>query len=292
MHYNIRISSTVLFMLTLCTAALAQPPCSVQTIVGTWAASSQGTVFTTVSGNPVALPGAALGIASITYDGRVSVNLDGIIGGRIAKSASQGTVTVNPDCTGVFEAPTPIPGFRLKENFAIHNNGDELWTIAATGIQGNPAVWQCRWKRIAHVPLDLFQASSNCSADQLRGTWAGTFSGTVILPGMPVPVPTGILYTGIVDSQGAMSGTFTSSVGGQVAIGGYTGSVVEVKSDCTGTWKWKLKAADGTELPGEGIEKIVVLDGGKEVWSLGLQGVLGIPIGLTRLERLSPAIPR
>lgn len=53
---------------------LAQPHCSIHTVVGAWAAQSQGNVFPTPPGAtaPLTVRGGALGLAMIDYDGRAS----------------------------------------------------------------------------------------------------------------------------------------------------------------------------------------------------------------------------
>lgn len=70
--------------------------------------------------------------------------------------------------------------------------------------------------------------------------------------------------------------------------GEYTGSILELNPDCTGKWTDTLKAADGTVLPGPGVERLAVVDHGREVRGLPVQGVLGVPVGLVRYRRLSP----
>jgi len=281
----------LLIVAPFCLTVLAQPPCSIQTVIGTWVSAGQGTIYSIPPGSssPVPVTGVDLGTASIDYQGRISINLTAIAGGQVVPSVADGTVAVNPDCTGTLTAPTAIPGFTMKVDIAILDSGNEIWTIATSGLLGKPAVWQCRWRRIAYLPLPMFQSISNCSTGLLRGTWAGARSGAVLGPLAPL-VSAGFLTTGGVDYQGNLSGVFTSSVGGVVTRGEYTGTVTEVKPDCTGTWKWTLTGADGVKLPGEGIEKFVILKGGEEIWSVMLQGVGGAPTGLVgRYQRTSAA---
>ncbi len=267
-----------------CTTVVAQPNCSTQTLVGTWVATSQGTVFPTPT---VAVPGAALALVSIGYDGSLSVLMTGNVGGRAGDAPPMtGTTTVNPDCTGSFSASAATGG-TLTEQFVVLDHGNEIWTIAVGGITGYPAVWQCHWKRLSHVPLPTFELSSNCSADMIRGTWVGTYNGVTLRGSPPVPVPTGILLIGGVDYQGNLSGTFTSSMGGQVGTGQYAGSLTMVKPNCTGTWTWTLKG-----MSGQAVERLVILDNGNEIWTLPTQGVLGMPVGLGRHIRLSAVAPR
>jgi hypothetical protein len=266
----------------------AQPPCSTLTVAGTWAASSTGTIFRSVPGSttPTTVPGAALGLASIGYDGRFTATLTAP-GSTVMEQTMRGTLTVNSDCSGSVDAMSTL-GFRWVEQIVILDGGNEIWTISTGGMGPNPIVWQCRWRKISAVPMDLLQGALNCSADMITGTWVGSYNGFTLMAGQPSPVPTAITLLGGISYQGNVSGKFTNSVGGAVGSGQYTGSLVEVKPDCTGTWKWTLKGTSGAGISGQGIEKFVILNGGNELWTAGLQGPIGAPIGIGRYRRISP----
>lgn len=272
----------------LCTTLHAQPPCSLHTVVGTWAASSTGTFYVTSPGtpDPTPVPGAALGLVSIGWDGSFWSLMTGWGSqGKVGtwKGPALGTITVNPDCTGSFSATHPA-GWKMTEQIKILDR-DEIWTFPPQGMQGLPAVWQCRWRRIAGVPLSMLPGGNNCSADLLRGTWVGSYSGVIVKSS---PVSAGISFFGIIDYQGRLSGEYISSVGGQVGSGEYAGGIAEVKPDCSGTWNWTLNATGGSGLTGSGTEKFVILDNGNELWTLSLQGPAGAPIGLSKYRRISP----
>jgi hypothetical protein len=277
-----------LLLLTSCTLLFAQPDCSISTIVGTWAASSQGTVYVTTPERtePMPVSGAAIGLVSVGYGGEVSVKLTGNIGGQVGEPRMEGTITVNSDCTGKLSA-VAATGWKLAEDIVILDSGNEIWTTAVEGIQGRPAVWQCKWRRISPLPLPLFEAVSMCSLDMISGTWVGTYNGVVLVPDVPMPVASAIQTMGYINPGGVLSGKFTTSMGGDVAASTYAGSIVEVKPDCTGTWKWTIKGDNGADLPGEGVESFIILNEGKEIWTLTTKGVMGVPIGLGRYRQIS-----
>lgn len=281
-------------IIAVCPAALlAQPPCSLGTVVGTWAVQGQGTLFPTPPGAtaPLAVRGADLGIAYIGYDGSVTINIAAITArsGGPSAQALRGTIDVSPECTATVTAPTPIPGFTFKEQFMILDNGNEMWTLALNGLQAKPAVWQCYWRKLSTSPWPAL--SSNCSVEVIRGTYAGKFDGVLVPSDTSAPAPFGAVMMGGGPYQGELRGTFASSLGGKVATGTYTGAVAEVHPDCTGTWTLVLNGADGAQLPGGGLEQFVILDGGKEILTFSAQGVAGTPVGVGRWRQLSPNPP-
>ncbi len=260
----------------------AEPPCSTMTVAGTWAASSTGTIFVSVPGSqtPMTVPGAALGLVSIGYDGKFTAALTAP-GNTVVEQTMKGTLTVNSDCTGTVDATSTL-GFKWIEQFVILDGGNEIWTISTGGMGPNPVVWQCRWRKISPVP----QGALNCSADMITGTWVGSYNGFTLMSGQPVP--TAITFMGGISYQGNLNGKFTNSVAGAIGSGQYSGSLIEVKPDCTGTWKWTFKATGNTGISGQGTEKFVILNGGNELWTAGLQGPVGPPVGIGRYRRISP----
>ena len=264
---------------------LAQPPCSIMTVAGSWAASSTGTVFRSVPGSdtPMLVPGAALGLVSIGYDGRFSAALTSP-GTNVMEQTMKGTITVNSDCSGTVDAASSL-GFRWVEQFVILDGGSEIWTISTGGMGPNPIVWQCRWRRISPMPVE---GAANCTADMISGTWVGSYNGSTLISGQPSPVPTAITLIGGISYQGTLIGKFTNSVGGAIGSGQYVGSLVQVKPDCTGTWKWTLMGTTNTGISGQGTEKFVILNGGNEMWTAGIQGPIGPLVGIGRYRRISP----
>ena len=286
-HQTVRL--LVLFVaMSLSATLLAQTPCSTLTVAGTWAASSTGTIFVSVPGSQtvMSVPGAALGLVSIGYDGRFSAALTSP-GNNVMDQTMKGTLTVNSDCSGTVNATSSL-GFKWIEQFVILDEGNEIWTFSTGGMGVNPIVWQCRWRKISPAPSDMLQGAMNCSANMITGTWVGSYNGFILMSGQPSPVPAGITFIGGISYQGNLTGKFTNSVGGAVGSGQYVGSIIEVKPDCTGTWKWTLKGTSGAGISGQGIEKFVILNGGNEMWTAGLQGPIGAPVGIGRYRRISP----
>lgn len=275
-----------------CPAVLpAQPSCSILNVVGTWAVQGRGTMLPTMPGAtaPIMVPGADIGISYIGYDGSITITVTGITarsGGASAQTLS-GTIDVSPDCTATVTALTPIPGFTFKEQFMILDHGNEMWTLALNGLNAKPAVWQCQWRKLSPSPWPA--SSSSCSADLIRGTYAGKYDGVLVPADASAPAPLGAVMMGGVTYQGELEGTFTTSLSGKVSAGTYSGSITAVAPDCTGTWTLTLKGADGAQLPGGGLEKLIILDGGKEILTLSAQGVAGTPVGIGHWRQISPA---
>jgi hypothetical protein len=278
-------------ILAACPATLpAQQACSVFNVAGTWAVQGQGTLFPTLPGAtvPIAVPGGDIGIAYIGYDGRITINITGIsTRAGVSAQTLTGTIDVRSDCTAVVTAPTPIPGFTSKELFMILDHGNEMWTLALNGLNAKPAVWQCHWRKISPTPWP--DSPSNCSAGLLHGTYAGQYNGVLVPTDASTPAPLGAVMMGEVTYQGQMDGTFTTSLSGNLSAGTYSGSITEVRPDCTGTWTFTFRGADGAQLPGGGLEKFVILDNGKEILTLSVQGGAGTPVGVGHWRQLSPA---
>ena len=74
--------------------------------------------------------------------------------------------------------------------------------------------------------------NGRCSAANVAGKWAYTYTGTIFLPTAAVPVATVGSFT--LDTHGNVTGTQNRSVGGVYALETVTGTVT-VNGDCTGT---------------------------------------------------------
>jgi len=59
-----------------------------------------------------------------------------------------------------------------------------------------------------------------------------------------------------------------------------------VNPDCTVTSKWTMPIP-GSDVPFEGMDKMVILDGGDEIWGMIVKGVLGPPIIQGKWTRIS-----
>lgn len=75
------------------------------------------------------------------------------------------------------------------------------------------------------------RARAGCSDVTLRGTWAFTTTGTIILPNVG-PAPVGAVGRINFDGKGSVAGNQTRSVGGQVAEETFSGTY-KVAADCT-----------------------------------------------------------
>ncbi len=264
----------------------AQPSCSTESMVGLWAASAQGTVFSAMG----AAKGVSVGLVSIERDGRISIRLFGNTGGTIGQvppvGVLSGTVEVNADCTGSLSATAPSGNWTLTEDFVIEDNGNQVRTVAVGPLLNMPAVWQCWWKRLSHVPMPLTEAFAGCAAASVKGTYGGTVEG-VVLAG--APAPHGMLLRTEVGQDQSIRGVFTAVKQGVVTRGTIEGQVTELRSDCTGWWTYGLTDSGGTLL-GQMREYFVVLENGKSIWSIPVQGPFGLPIALGRYDRISPVV--
>src|SRR6202165_3038198 len=74
--------------------------------------------------------------------------------------------------------------------------------------------------------------NGRCSAANVAGKWAYTYTGTIILPTAAVPVATVGSFT--LDTHGNVTATQNRSVGGVYAQETVTGTIT-VKGNCTGT---------------------------------------------------------
>jgi len=77
------------------------------------------------------------------------------------------------------------------------------------------------------------QSRGPCSSLSPAGTWGISHSGTIIFPTGAVPVA--IAGTITVDTNGKVSGTQTSSMGGQISKTTLRGTLT-MNPDCTGTF--------------------------------------------------------
>jgi hypothetical protein len=89
------------------------------------------------------------------------------------------------------------------------------------------------------------QTRGPCSSFSPAGTWGISHSGTITFPTGAVPVA--IVGTIIVDTNGKVSGTQTSSMGGQVSKTTLRGTLT-MNPDCTGTFTAEVYDQPGTLL--------------------------------------------
>jgi hypothetical protein len=124
----------------------------------------------------------------------------------------------------------------------------------------------------------------HCSTAMVAGDWAGTLTGTLLLPTGPVPVA-GVVRA-IVDINGNFTGTEARTIGGGYADETLTGSWT-VNPDCTGTDT--LNAYESGQLVRTSALTIVFDDNAKQVRmvqkSLTLPDGTQLPVVLTLIGR-------
>ena len=84
----------------------------------------------------------------------------------------------------------------------------------------------------ALVALSQPAHAEDCSTATVAGKWAGTLTGTLILPSGPVPVAA--VLSGTADVEGNITGTEARNIAGGYADETFIGKWT-VNSDCTGS---------------------------------------------------------
>lgn len=125
-----------------------------------------------------------------------------------------------------------------------------------------------------------FAWNGHCSTGMMAGNWAGTLTGTLLLP--PGPVPVAGVVRATVDVNGNFTGTEARTIGGGYADETLTGSWT-VNPDCTGTDT--LNAYESGQLVRTSVLTIVFDDFAREVRmvqkSLTLPNGVQVPVVLT-----------
>lgn len=103
MKRNITLTiSFVTLLFGLARVAPAQIPgaCSSFSPAGTWGFTHTGTIIFPTGAVPVAI----VGTFTVDANGSLSGTQTGSLGGQISTTTLQGTITMNPDCTGTLTA--------------------------------------------------------------------------------------------------------------------------------------------------------------------------------------------
>jgi hypothetical protein len=268
--------------------------CSLQTVRGTWVSYGQATDMLTVANisQPVPTPFAGLALVGIDNQGRVSASGTGVLGGQVITSDLTGSIQVNPDCTAIlnFTPKPPFPPTQQIVRLVVMDNGNEMRAMIVQDMAGKPA-GVVYYRRISW-------SDPQCTSDMVRGVYGITYDGTLLTaqPGQsqPVPAPASLIGVTLIDYQGRMTGAATISAAGNVADFVFPDASIAVNADCTGATKWKAAPKGSNQvLPGQGVDKIVVLNNGDEMILLLTQTPLGVPIMLGRGKRISmlPVLP-
>lgn len=138
-------------------ATVEPAQCSPADVHGVYASSYQGIQIGTPPGatQPVAMPTVMVSVASIDYQGQISGGgTMSLAGDPVPFQVSQGTVTVNADCSAVTEmaldaGPLSNTG---KGWMVVLDGGDELWSLPTESHSGKTIAFGT-WKRISPIPV-------------------------------------------------------------------------------------------------------------------------------------------
>jgi hypothetical protein len=147
-------------------------------------------------------------------------------------------------------------------------------------------------KRLSRLPLNLFTEQTPCIPEMLRGTYAFHYEGTMFtIPQgatAPVAVPSCSVGVSWIDTSNRMPGLATANVGGVSREGGWTTPPYPgtIESNCMGTMAWST-AVEGAPA-GEGEDRFVLVDGGREIWSITVKSPMGKVTNLGIFKQISP----
>jgi hypothetical protein len=156
-------------LLGFCAALAAQQPCSINSIRGTWAMTVSGWAIPLAPPNAQAAPVVGIGAFTIDYTGRLTGSgslswATGIAGTTISAGdvldfdMVDGTVDLNPDCTGIWhytvrlKGMPPLPGY--VERIVAVPQKDEIVFLSIRTPLSKP-MWVGTAKRISPVPSTI-----------------------------------------------------------------------------------------------------------------------------------------
>ena len=233
------------------------------------------------SSTPVPVPFAGLGIMTIDYQGRETDHATAAAGGQIQEVDSSGTIQVNPDCTAT-ETWT-FGGEQFTGRYVILDNGNEMRYLP-TKFPGGPTVGIAYLRRLSW-------GEPQCTSDMVRGVYAGSYEGTVMMlvPGQsqPVPTPAAAILAITFQHGGTGTATATASLGGTILDVDFSKLSIDVNPDCTATLNY---TAVSRQLPGQtftGSAKYIVLNQGNELWALATKDSGGLPVMVESYKRIS-----
>lgn len=116
------------------------PGCSTAMIRGTYSFASQGVTLVPVQGQPMPVPTALLGLASIDSAGVVESKGVFTMGGESAPfETMDARISTRSDCTG--EAEWALKGMgpsKGRDKIVVLDDGDLIWALTYQGIMGAP----------------------------------------------------------------------------------------------------------------------------------------------------------
>ncbi len=270
--------------LFLCSLLPAQPArCTQDTVVGTYAIATQGTMLMPAStgSQPVAVPAASLALVSWDAQGVMSGQSFGALGGAISPVPGAGTIQVNPDCTAVVKTAVGTTSLDV-----ILDEGREIRAVMYQGPGVTPMV-QGIARRISRIPSTV--APAQCSQADVHGVYAVTYQGTYMIPqpaaSQAAPVPALMIALVSIDYQGRLSGHGKATTGGVSTDFTIVDGAVDVKADCSAVAQMSVKSG---LIADQGKSWMAVLDGGSELWALQTASNLGKPIVTGTWKRISP----
>jgi hypothetical protein len=288
-------------LIVLIAAALtlpAQMPCAVQNIAGTYAIYSEGSAYTSPPGadQPAVLPFAEVGLVYIKGDGTATGWCTISMGGQPADlELVDAKVEMGANCAGRFKSKLRVKGTSIVlpnevVRFLAVDNSLPI-TLHSTTVQGI-AVDTSRWVRIStqDTPQPI------CSTWLLNGTFVVDGNATVYTTAddkSVVQVPMTWTMLGSL-RDGVWTATEKAAAMKSIApIPPFAMGETSLEFDptCTGVFKFKFNDfTTGVPLPGQGIERFVVIPSGDKVTvkAVYLQGILGKPTGLETWTRISP----
>jgi hypothetical protein len=98
--------------------------CSNAALKGTFADRDTGWIFPSPTGS---LPFAGVNVDTFDGNGNLTITGTASVNGNIMHGTSNGTYTVNPDCTGTYTVESP--GLTVHAFFVIDDSGDELQIV-------------------------------------------------------------------------------------------------------------------------------------------------------------------
>ena len=268
-------------LLPLCSSSFAE--CSLATVHGAWGFQGHGTAMMNVPGSstPVPVPFASLGTMNISYQGSYTGHGTISVGGQVQDVDLSGSIQVNPDCTATDTYTVgSLPG---ADRLIILDSGNEMRMLPTKHPLG-PVAEMAYLRRIAW-------GEPQCTRDMVRGAYAETAEGTLMMPvpgqSQPVPAPSSVITVDTFQYGGTGTAVSTASFGGAILDFQFPKMSMEVNPDCTATLKW---SGVSKQLPGQkvvGTVKYIVLNFGNELIGLETENSGGLPIMLTNAKRIS-----
>ncbi len=281
MRHRRTFTTAAALLLPFCGSSFAQ--CSLTTVRGTWAYQGHGTALMSVPGtaDPGPVPVAGLGIGKIDYQGRYTVHATMSAGGQVQNADFSGSIQVNPDCTAT---DTYTSGsVQGADRLVILDNGTEMRSMP-TKVPLGPFAGVFYFRRLAW-------GVAQCTGDMVRGVYAGSREGTVMLPvpgqSQPVPTPFSAVHTGTFGAGGTGSAASTASLGGTIVEFQFPNVSMQVNPDCTATMKYTGTSRQFPGLTFTGAVKYIVLNYGSELLGLQTEDNAALPVELENMKRIS-----